>query len=390
MVVEVWAPWCAPCAVFKREVLTDTNRAALARRAELVELDLDREETAPFSERYGVLPLPSVLVLDPKDGRVLAQRSGLMSFADLEALVVAAAKPTDSARETLADARALRKAGKKSEAAGLFEVASGVTTGATREEAVLAALDLYREVGAHTRCVSLARDTIDPPGLAGPPASEFRLAVLQAHLRCTIELPEEIPRNEEYRWLDRAATAFGSDHAGRLAPRVHADLCALLIILATWRGDIPAARHLEEVRLSAIEHAIGEAKDPLVAASFDADRTSILLALTRERVALDALRERAVALPSNYEVHGRLGTALARVGKHAESLGPLTRAIELAYGAPKLIYQHRLADAHAALGDKEKAREQLRAAKAGWAALAESQRDPARQAEVERALAALE
>ncbi len=386
VLVDVWAPWCAPCAVFKREVLTQENRTALADRVEIVELDLDHEETAPFSERYGVLPLPSLLVLDPKDGSVLAQRSGLMSFADLEALIGVAGKTTDAARTTLAKARALRDAGDKREAAELFKVVAGVTNGATREEALVAALDLFREAGDPALCADVAREAIDRPGLAGRPTRTFWLALLQAHLVCSlsIEIPHE--RAPHLAWLLASARFFEEKHRADLDGRTLADLHGLMSLIATERGDAKAARMRDEARLTAIDRAIGDAKDQRVAASFDPDRTSTLLALGREDDAIAALRARAVALPSNYEVHGRLGTTLVRVGKHAESMDPLTRAIDLAYGAPKFIYMHRLADAYVAVGDKEKARDQLRRAMTGWVSLPESQRDPARMAAVDRAL----
>jgi tetratricopeptide (TPR) repeat protein len=113
---------------------------------------------------------------------------------------------------------------------------------------------------------------------------------------------------------------------------------------------------------------------------FDAARSEALVALGRVDEALDVLKRRTEELPDRYEVWGRYGTALLTAGRAREAEAPLGRARDLAYGAPRVIYEGRRAEALEGAGRRDEARKSWEAAVAGWASLPAAQRDPAREA----------
>lgn len=64
ILVDFWAPWCAPCLRLKRETLDSPALAALLEKFEVVAVDLD--ETPALGKFYRVSSIPYVLFVDPK------------------------------------------------------------------------------------------------------------------------------------------------------------------------------------------------------------------------------------------------------------------------------------------------------------------------------------
>jgi thioredoxin-like negative regulator of GroEL len=361
VLVVVHAAWCAPCAELERFVLTPAVRASLATDVVLAELDLDRPETAPFSERYGVYALPNLVLLDPASGERLAQRSGMLDPEALRALV-ASARTTRAAprRPRIHEALAARERGEPARAAALLGEESRDPSSPARDWAGLLALELFQEAGDGPRCVELAE------ALAGVSAA-------LALARCTTLLEGEARRGAQAHARARLVDA------PTRGPSERADVASTLAWLATERGDVREAADRQRERLASLdEHVRGAA--PTDAVVFDAARSEALVALGRVDEALDVLKRRTEELPDRYEVWGRYGTALLMAGRAREAEAPLGRARDLAYGAPRVIYEGRRAEALEGAGRRDEARKSWEAAVAGWASLPAAQRDPAREA----------
>lgn len=73
VLVDMWAPWCAPCRMVS-PALEQVARD-LAGRVKLVKVDVD---AAPaLSQRFAVQAVPTLMVL--RDGQVIARQSGAAS-----------------------------------------------------------------------------------------------------------------------------------------------------------------------------------------------------------------------------------------------------------------------------------------------------------------------
>ena len=79
-VVDVGAPWCAPCK--RLDPIVDELARELAGQVAIGKMNAD--ESPRSSSRFGVLGLPTLLVF--KDGKRVAQVSGVRPKDELRAL----------------------------------------------------------------------------------------------------------------------------------------------------------------------------------------------------------------------------------------------------------------------------------------------------------------
>ena len=78
VLVDFWAAWCGPCRMAAPEV----QRTAENMAGRALVLKVDTEAHPELAARYGVRGIPNFLIL--KDGKVVAQRPGLVSHTQLE------------------------------------------------------------------------------------------------------------------------------------------------------------------------------------------------------------------------------------------------------------------------------------------------------------------
>jgi thioredoxin 2 len=81
VLVDFWAPWCAPCRMAAPEVKKAAS--ALAGRAVVVKLNTDANPRA--AQEFGVRGIPMFAVVD--GGRVTQQQTGLVDAGRLVAMV---------------------------------------------------------------------------------------------------------------------------------------------------------------------------------------------------------------------------------------------------------------------------------------------------------------
>jgi thioredoxin 2 len=77
LVVDFWAPWCAPC----RMMAPFFEQAAAELEPQLRLAKVNTDESPHLSQRYGISSIPTTAVF--KDGREVARRAGAMNLAQL-------------------------------------------------------------------------------------------------------------------------------------------------------------------------------------------------------------------------------------------------------------------------------------------------------------------
>jgi len=119
VVVDFWAPWCAPCRMLAPalekavEALCEENEGAVA----LAKVNVD--EAPGLAGRYGISGIPAVKIF--RDGRVVAEFVGLRSETDIRR-ILSGVLPSET-DEIVARANGLAEAGKLDEAGALYREA---------------------------------------------------------------------------------------------------------------------------------------------------------------------------------------------------------------------------------------------------------------------------
>ncbi|WP_437475895.1 thioredoxin family protein [Sorangium sp. So ce1014] len=373
--VDAWAPWCHTCLSMKHYVLTDPSLRPFADRVVFADIDTDRPENAPFLERHEVTVWPTFFVLEPSDGEVVGLWRGAASVQELRELLrealhamdsrAASALPADDPNRLLVEAKRAHSAGDHAAAASAYRraVARGGEAWPRRSEALLGLVSALRRKDA-AACAELGRAHVGEVKGAALPA-DFASVLLS----CAAALPDgKAQRAVREAAVARLRSIVESPPADSSADD-RADAWGLLAEGLQALGDAAGARAANESKLAVLERAAKEAKAPEAAAAYDYGRAMAYLALSRGDEAVAMLKEREAQMPASYEPPARLAQVLHAMGREAEALAAVERAVGRAYGPRRLRYLKLRAEIQQRLGQGAEQVATLREEVAGYEAL---------------------
>ncbi|MCS6857208.1 MAG: thioredoxin TrxC [Deltaproteobacteria bacterium] len=77
VLVDFWAPWCAPCRI----VAPELKKIAKSHAGRLVVLKLNADEVPEVANRFHIQAIPTFILF--RDGKVVSQQSGAMPAAHI-------------------------------------------------------------------------------------------------------------------------------------------------------------------------------------------------------------------------------------------------------------------------------------------------------------------
>ncbi|MBW3651997.1 MAG: thioredoxin [Actinobacteria bacterium] len=148
VVVDFWAPWCAPC----RQLGPVLEKAATAREGDVVLAKIDTDQNPSIASRFGIQGIPAVKAF--RNGEVVAEFVGAQSPAQVEAFFDGLVPSETQLLLDAGDEASLRKVIEKEPAN--VEANLGLAELLYRSGDADAALDRLRNAGGSFRAEGLA------------------------------------------------------------------------------------------------------------------------------------------------------------------------------------------------------------------------------------------
>jgi tetratricopeptide (TPR) repeat protein len=387
--IDAWAPWCHTCLSMQNFVLNDHALRPFASQVVFVAIDTDRQDSAPFLERYHVKSWPTFFVIDPASERVAGYWAGSASVQEMrgfieEALREIAGGEPDPASRAFAEARAAHAAGKLEPAAELYSKALSAAQPSwpNRSAAIVGLLHVLRGAKSWEACVKAGTEHLEEVTGTSMPADSAALL-----LSCAEELPPggEKRAKAESIAIKRIVQITEQPPEGATVDD-RADALAILADALLSMKDEKGARKAQETRLALMEEAARKAPSPEKAHTFDYGRANAYLALGRADEAIRMLEQREKELPAAYEPPARLASMLFRTDKLPEALAAVDRALVRAYGPRRLNYLKLRADILQKMGNRDEELLALRQEVRGYELLPPGQSSPERLAGARRRL----
>jgi predicted Zn-dependent protease len=322
-------------------VLTDPALASQAGRFVWLELNTDLTANEPVLRKHEADALPTFLVVDPKDEKVVLRWVGSFTVPQAEAFLAEAhekargAAPSASPADTALD-RADRLYGAReyaAAAAAYREALAAAAVGWPREaRAVEALLYSLQSTEAWPQAVALARERLKH--LAGTPSA---LVVATGGLDSALELPEDDPgRSAAVGALEAELRTALADPRVKAAADDRSSAYGSLLAARKRAADVAGTRQVAAEWAAFLEAEASRATGPDERAVFDSHRLSAYLELGEPQKAVAMLRTSERDLPRDYNPPNRLARAYAALRQWKEALAASSRAEALASGRATL------------------------------------------------------
>jgi len=371
LLVDAWAPWCHTCLSMRNFVFTDARLKPLADKMVYLAIDTERAQNRDFLSRFPVTSWPTIFVLSPTDtgDQLVARFTGALSAKALFAHVSALTSQKESAQPKLAAAERLFTTGNLALAAEAFEAATHETGSTARS--LLGLVETLWKLKEYDRCAT----TYEQHFLRfshSALATDFASYSAQ----CIGHLTEADRRQKLRRQLVRDLEQLLADKTEELSVDDRSDGYGTMVELSDALGEKDAGDRWTSVRLSMLEQAAADAKNPAQAATFDAHRFEGYKRLGKWDIAEEMLSASAQAFPRDYNPLARLARLYYQTGRLPQALAHIDRALALCEGPRKASLFELRASILNGQGQTQAALESLENAVSVWVA----QQTPSRSA----------
>jgi thiol-disulfide isomerase/thioredoxin len=298
LLVDAWAPWCHTCLSMRAFVFPDPSLRPLARHVVFAAIDTDQPSSADFLDSYPVHACPSLFILHPASGDVLACWPGSCSAQELKTLVDDAVRVADATAPVgvplrdLTDARGALAARDLERAQhGFARLLARMNPSWSRwTEALTGAIETLRAAGSFPACADFGAAHLREVSGASRPGDFAAM---------TLDCAARLPPGQQRSAVEKAAIAMLRDLVNAPAPHASVDdrpdLLGILADDLESSGDHAAALQMHEQRIAMLEQAAAEASTPRAASTFD-------YLLARSYVAIGRGQD-AVRLLAAHELH---------------------------------------------------------------------------------------
>jgi tetratricopeptide (TPR) repeat protein len=378
--VDASAVWCHTCKAMRAFVLDDPSLPAGVVR---FSFDVEKEKNADATAAFPAHVLPTFFVVDSSDGSIHGRWEGAGSVQQMRAFVTDAMRsiaqahagsldPNDPFAMLLAGDRAALK-GDAAEAEKQFAraIAAAPPTWGHFPEAALGLISSERHEAS---CLETAEKYLGDARLG---ESSVMVDFASSALECTETAHADAARAKKIAALVASRVAHvASDDATLLSPDDRADAWHVVWDARETLGDHKGAQDAARARLAVIMKAVAARPEPEIATTFDGARMETLEFLGRGAEAAQFLAAQEKALPNDYNPPHRLAHVYFKLGKNADALAAIDRALAKGYGARKGLMYRLKADILMAMNKKTEARAALEAQLALYRSLPDSQKKP--------------
>ncbi|WP_394850421.1 thioredoxin family protein [Pendulispora brunnea] len=356
--VDGWATWCHSCLSLKSYVLTAPEMRAQADNFVWLSVDSEKDQNAPFFQKFGLSVLPTLWVIDPQTEQISWKLAGALTAPELAAALDGVRKKDGNANE----AESLFAEGVRADAhkdpagaARLYEkaLAASPRTWNHRAEAVAAYVTDLSTIKQAERCAEVADHEAHTL-----PMGSYRVNAAVIGAGCAQDQPQGSPAHAHLAPLVKELTDIVHTKAKILADDRSGAFDELISALKS-EGKKDVAKQMAAEWAAFLEGEAQRAPDAKGRAVFDAHRLLAYLELGDPARAIPMFSQTERDFPDDYNPPARLSRTYFELKRYDEALDAASRAISKSYGPRKLRLYQLKADIAAAKKDSAAERQAL-------------------------------